>query len=100
MKKYRIGFFLIITLFPLIFSACSKGNGNTVDASTARNKPVSVKSVVVQSHDIHRPVESVGSLFPFEEVVVSSEVEGKVEKVLVDVGDKITKGQSLVHISP
>jgi multidrug efflux pump subunit AcrA (membrane-fusion protein) len=100
MKNYRIGLFLSIALLSLVFSACSKGNGNTVDASTARNKAVSVKTVPVQSHEVHRPVESVGSLFPFEEVVVSSEVEGKVEKVLVDVGDKIAKGQPLVRIAP
>jgi multidrug efflux pump subunit AcrA (membrane-fusion protein) len=100
MKNYRIWFFLIIVLFLFLFSACSKGSGNTVDASTTRNKPVSVKAISVQSHDLHRPVESVGSLFPYEEVVVSSEVEGKVERVLVDVGDKIAKGQPLVRISP
>jgi len=100
MKNYRIWLFLITALSLLVSSACSKGNGNTVDASTARNKPVSVKAITVESRDVHRPVESVGSLFPFEEVIVSSEVEGKVEKVMADVGDKIAKGQPLVRIAP
>ena len=100
MKNYRTWLFVITALFLLVSTACSKGNGNTVDASTARNKPVSVKSITVESRDVHRPVESVGSLFPFEEVVVSSEVEGKVEKVMADVGDKIAKGQPLVRIAP
>jgi multidrug efflux pump subunit AcrA (membrane-fusion protein) len=45
-------------------------------------------------------VESVGSLFPFEEVTVSAEVEGRVDRVLVDIGDRVTRGQPLVQVSP
>src|SRR5262249_40367737 len=37
---------------------------------------------------------------PFDEVTVSSEVEGKVEQVLVDVGDRIAAGQPIVKVSP
>jgi membrane fusion protein, multidrug efflux system len=49
---------------------------------------------------VRRDVQSVGSLFPYEEVTVSSEVEGRVEEVLVDVGDRVTAGQPLMRISP
>jgi hydrophobic/amphiphilic exporter-1 (mainly G- bacteria), HAE1 family len=38
----------------------------------------------VEHKEVRRDVLSVGSLFPYEEVAVSSEVEGKVERVLVD----------------
>ena len=48
---------------------------------------------------IHRNVESVGSLFALEEVTVSSEVEGKIDQVLVDVGDRVESGQPLVQVS-
>ncbi len=47
-----------------------------------------------------RSVQAVGSLFPLEESVVSSEVAGRVETVLADVGDRVAQGQVLVTLSP
>ncbi len=85
----------------VLFSiSCSKQiSGKQVDAATS-TKPVSVRAIAVEEKQVRRNVESVGSLFPYEEVIVSSEVEGKVEQVLVDVGDRISKGQPLVKVSP
>ena len=45
-------------------------------------------------------VEAVGSLFAFDEVIVSSEAEGRVEDVMVDIGDRVAKGQTLARVSP
>lgn len=84
----------------LFFASCSKSiSGKQVDAA-ATAKPLAVRSVMVEQKQIRRNVESVGSLFPYEEVTVSSEVEGKVDQVLVDVGDRITRGQPIVKVSP
>lgn len=60
---------------------------------------IPVHAISVGVKQIHRNVESVGSLFPLEEVTVSSEVEGKVDQVLVDVGDRVETGQPLVQVS-
>ncbi|HMF00176.1 MAG TPA: efflux RND transporter periplasmic adaptor subunit [Terriglobia bacterium] len=40
-----------------------------------------------------------GSLFALEEVTVSSEVDGRVDEVLVDTGDHVERGQPLVNVS-
>jgi multidrug efflux pump subunit AcrA (membrane-fusion protein) len=75
--------------------ACGKG------ASATRGpKPVKARVLTVEHKEVRRDVLSVGSLFPYEEVAVSSEVEGKVERVLVDVGDRVDKGQGLVKVLP
>lgn len=50
--------------------------------------------------DLRRDVEAVGTIFAYEDVTVSSEVEGRVEKVLVDVGDRVVAGQPLVQVLP
>ncbi len=92
---------LVSLLFSsLIFSAgCSTGSsGRSKDPSA--QKPIAVHAVPVEVRQIHRTVESVGSLFAFDEVAVSSEVEGRVEQVLVDIGDRVAKGQPLVKVSP
>lgn len=46
-----------------------------------------------------RTVESVGTLFPFEEAIISSEVDGPVVEVKADLGDSVAKGSVLVRIS-
>jgi RND family efflux transporter MFP subunit len=63
-------------------------------------RPVRAKVVPVEKRQVQRVVESVGSLFPYEEVTVSSEVEGKVARVLTDVGDPVRPGQPLVEVAP
>src|SRR5438128_5930899 len=88
----------IVSLFILSFASCSKTSGKQVDAAASRT--VSVRVFPVEQKQIRRNVESVGSLFPFEEVTVSSEVEGRVEQVLVDVGDHVSAGQTIVKVVP
>ena len=58
-----------------------------------------VNVVAVSTRTVQRVVESVGTLFPFDETIISAEIEGRVDEVKVDLGDQITKGQVLVHIS-
>jgi len=79
-------------------TSCLKGRAN--DDPRGASKPVRARVVPVVSRTIHRDVESVGSLFPFEEVTVGSEVEGRVEEVYVDVGDRVEPGRPLVKIVP
>jgi len=62
--------------------------------------PVKARVVTVSARNVQRTVESVGSLFPFEEVTVGSEVEGRVAQVFVDVGDPVTGGRPLAQIVP
>jgi len=45
-------------------------------------------------------VQASGSLYAFEESVLSSEVEGPVSRVLADVGDTVREGQPLILIDP
>ena len=66
----------------------------------AKPRPVKVRVVPVASRTLQRSVEAVGSLFPYEEVTVSAEVEGRIDRVYVDVGDRVALGRPLVKIIP
>ena len=79
-----------------IFASCSKTSGKAVDKASP--PALSVRVLPVQQKQIRRNVESVGSLFPLDEVTVSSEVEGRVDQVLVDVGDHVSAGQTIVKV--
>ena len=79
--------------------ACSKKDSRetSVEASRREILPIDVKKLVPKQ--VHRIIDIVGTLLPNEQVVVSSEVEGRVEGVFVDLGDRVRKGQVLIKIS-
>jgi RND family efflux transporter MFP subunit len=80
----------------LVASGCLKSRASEGDPRHA----VKARVVPVEVRQVQRVVESVGSLFPYEEVTVSSEVEGRVARVLTDVGDRVRPGQPLVEVAP
>lgn len=83
----------------LLLSSC--GNTRKVTAAASSDdKALAVTIATAESREVRRTVEAVGSLFAFDEVTVSPEVDGRAEKVLVDVGDRVTKGQMLAQILP
>ncbi len=61
--------------------------------------PIQVAVVNVETRDVQRVVESVGTMFPYDESVISAEIDGRVDGIKVDLGDQVTAGQELVHIS-
>ena len=69
------------------------------DKPPAPSGPVEVRIAPVAGRQVKRVVDSVGTLFPFDEAVISAEVDGPVQKVSVDLGDRVTQGQLMVQIS-
>jgi RND family efflux transporter MFP subunit len=68
------------------------------EAKQEKAGPIAVTVAKVHSRDIQRAVDSVGTLFPFDEAIISAEIEGRVDQVNVDLGDSVKEGQVLVHI--
>ena len=93
---FRLPVVITISLFGLFTASCSKTSGKAVDNASPR--PLSVRVLPVEQKQVRRNIESVGSLFPLDEVTVSSEVEGRVDQVLVDVGDHVSAGQTIVKV--
>src|SRR2546428_10565085 len=83
----------------LTLPACSNSVADKRAGAAAVENRLQVRAVSVKVDELRRNVESIGSLFALEEVTVSSEVEGKVDEVLVDVGDHVERGQPLVNVS-
>jgi len=61
---------------------------------------LTITTTPVVSRELVRSVPATGSIFPWQEVTISSEVGGyRVAEVLVDVGSRVKKGQVLVRMS-
>ncbi|MEO8026468.1 MAG: efflux RND transporter periplasmic adaptor subunit [Bryobacteraceae bacterium] len=88
---------LILFLFTAsLISGC--GRQQPVEAKQDSG-PVPVRIAPVVSRDVQRIVESVGTMFPFDESVISAEIDGRVDEINVDLGDPVAAGQTLIHIN-
>src|SRR4051812_32546510 len=77
-------------------AGCSK-----TDSAQARGRedaPRPVKVEEVKQESIHRSVEVVGTLAAVDEVTISAEAEGRVSRLLADLGDRVAAGQALVEL--
>jgi RND family efflux transporter MFP subunit len=68
----------------------------------AHDVPVAmtVTAQTLHSSEIARAVTANGTVHPWQEIIIGPEVGGyRVEQVLVDVGDRVRRGQELVRLS-
>src|SRR6185503_16548960 len=76
-------------------AACSRGGGAQA-AEGQKARPVTVEPAQVR--DVRRQVDVVGTLAAREEVVVSAEVEGRVARLVHDLGDRVEAGTPLIEL--
>ena len=84
----------------IILSACSSKARNTTttssDPAVATEKvAVPVKIMTLSKTKISRTIDYTASILPFEEVNMAPSTPGRIDKIYVEVGDKINKGDNL-----
>ena len=77
-------------------AACSRTP--TAQASKREGDPKPVSVAVVHQASVPRAVDVVGTLAAVDQVTVSSEADGKVEKINADLGDRVRAGQVLIQL--
>jgi RND family efflux transporter MFP subunit len=93
MRKYTC---IVLSVLIAISAGCSKPPKVEAKQDTG---PIAVETVKVAAREMPRTVDSTGTLFPFDEAVISAEIEGKILEVTVDLGDPVEKGQVMVRLS-
>ena len=93
----RLSFALFLALCLSVLGGCNRQPA--VQAKQQETGPIAIKVASVVARDIQRVVEAVGTFFPYDESVISAEVDGRIDDVRVDLGDRVDAGQVLVHIS-
>ena len=87
---------VVLAVTALAACGCSK-----TDTAQARGREVSAKPVKVEAvrqETVNRTVELVGTLAAVDQVTISSEADGKVSRILADLGDRVTAGQTLIQV--
>ncbi len=88
--------FLATFLFLALFSGCKEREDITKLPQREEVFPVRVSLPLIK--EVEYTFDAVGSFLPYDEVTVRGEVDGRIEKVLVDEGDHFKKGDLLVVI--
>jgi len=82
--------------------ACASVSCSKSDTAQARSRDGGAAKAVnvelVRLEKVKRAVELVGTLAAVDQVTISSETDGRVSKILADLGDRVTAGQALVQI--
>src|SRR3954471_7480353 len=86
-------------LFCLLLSLAACGRGRGAQAAEGQ-KTRAVKTEPAQIRDVRRQVDVVGTLAAREEVVVSAEVDGRVARLVHDLGDRVSAGEALIELDP
>jgi multidrug efflux pump subunit AcrA (membrane-fusion protein) len=89
-------FSVILISAALASSACAKSE--TAQARGRDGAPKSVKTEMVRQESMKRSVDLVGTLAAVDEVTISSEADGKVSKLLADLGDRVKAGGVLIEL--
>ena len=83
----------ILTLSLLIFAACQ-----TAVEQEEQDSKVLVRVKPSSMHIVVNNLEFTGTVLPYEEAHIAPAVPARINKILVDVGDKVSKGQLLVEM--
>jgi RND family efflux transporter MFP subunit len=80
-------------------SGCSKSNEKPAVASQSKSEfAVSVKVAPVVRSSIKSTISAVGTVMALNQAKISAKIPGKIEKVLVEEGDRVKAGQTLARM--
>jgi len=99
MRRDRLFWGLGISLFVLpALLGCSRDQAAN-SAPTPKEQSIAITVSPVEARDLERRVEAVGTLEADEEVMIYAQVSGQVERIMVDLGDRVKAGQPLLQIN-
>ncbi len=99
MKTIRFFTMSLLTVMLVVTTSCkTKQEKNTVKPSDEMTKPVTVSTEILKKTMIIRENTYTANLLPFREVNLAPASPGKIEKINVDVSDRVRKGQVLVFM--
>jgi membrane fusion protein (multidrug efflux system) len=92
--------FPVILISGLILSACSskskpEGSASQNDPSASEKAAIPVKVMALSKTKIARTIDYTATILPFEEVNAAPSTPGRIDKIYVEVGDRVNKGDDL-----
>jgi RND family efflux transporter MFP subunit len=87
---------IAIGVIGLAAAGCSRTDSAQARGRDGAARPVKIETVKEEA--VKRAVELVGTLAAVDQVTISSEADGKVSRILADLGDRVKAGQPLIQV--
>lgn len=97
-KKRMLALVLLAALVVVVMIVLSRSGSRNADPTAGAIRPVAVETRPVTRGTIDLLVTAVGTVAAKHDVQVSSETMGRVTRIPVQVGDRVTAGQTLVEV--
>lgn len=94
MKLHVVG----LSLLTILFVSCHSKKKTLSGQNNKPKGPVAVEGFQVQTHVVSDDVEVPGTLLPFEETQIRSEVSGRIVQLNIHEGSTVSKGSILVKL--
>ncbi len=97
-SRLRTGWALAVLL--LAFGGCSKSDAQSsppARGAPAALKPLPITVAKAEAREVQRAVETIGSVVAWDDVQVRTEQPGTIARLLVDLGDAVTRGKVLAE---
>lgn len=89
---------LSIVAFALFNSACTSKKSNETSGKNDTLKAESVRIALAEQQTISRIIDYTSTLSAFEEIHLAPSSPGRIDKINVEVSDRVTQGQILVQM--
>jgi len=76
------------------------GLGAWLSVTRGRDQGIEVRTEVVRTHDLEEIVTASGNIRARRTVDISSDVSARVQELLIDEGDDVRRGQTLLRLDP
>jgi len=92
MRTIKLINLLVAIGFIAFATSCDSGKKN--EAQTKETKQaVPVKTMIAKNETITKTIDYTASLIPFKKIYLAPAAPGKIEKIYVEIGDRVSKGQ-------
>ena len=97
-KKIILFIVLIIAAFLSWNFYYKKDSSIAKPAKSPRNSSVAVETAPVQKTTIRDTRTFSGTLLPDSQFIVAPKISGRLEKIFVDIGDRVSRGKLIAHL--
>lgn len=88
-----------VLLLALLTTACSQGEEQAGGPPGAGGPPLAVKVVDLKSESVEDASEFVGKLEAADKVTLQPQIQGRIERILVENGDRVQQGTPIAELS-
>ncbi|MCD6111966.1 MAG: efflux RND transporter periplasmic adaptor subunit [Bacteroidales bacterium] len=92
MKTIKLINLLVAAGLIAFATSCNSGKENEAQIKGTK-QAVPVKTMIAKNETITKTIDYTASLIPFKEIYLAPAAPGKIEKIHVEIGDRVSKGQ-------